>query len=212
MIRVENVSKVFGGQRVLDDLSFELASGAHLVVTGPSGSGKTTLLRILAGLEEPGGGRVWLDGNVASEPGYALPPHERSMGFAFQAAALWPHMTVARHIRFALRDGAGARARFELLAAGLGVESLLDKYPHQLSGGESRRVSIARAMAASPARLILDEPLSHLDSVSKHSVLAFVLAQAREIGASVILVTHDDREAAEVPGATLRLAKRSAGP
>lgn len=211
MIRVENICKAFGGQPVLDDVSFELASGDHLAVTGPSGSGKTTLLRILTGLEEPDGGRVWLDGVIASELGYTLEPHERSMGFAFQAAALWPHMTVARHIRFALRDGAAAAAVFKRLAAGLGVESLLDKYPHELSGGESRRVSIARAMAARPARLILDEPLSHLDALSKNAVLAFILAQAEETGASVILVTHDDHEAATIPGAILRLGGRSAG-
>ncbi len=208
MIRLEGVTKTLGSQRVLDGLSFEVRSGEHLVIEGPSGSGKTTLLRVVAGLEDVDRGSVWLDGQEVSKPGFSLAPHLRSIGFAFQAPALWPHMTVRQHLDFA-GPRCDARLRDELVQ-GLGLQPFLTKVPHQLSGGEARRVALARAMISQPRRLLLDEAFSHLDEDSKKSILAFVIDRVRAWGTTMLFVTHDSSEAERVAGTTLRMRRGGA--
>jgi iron(III) transport system ATP-binding protein len=207
MIRFDRVGKAFGAHLVLSALSFDLDRGSHLTLLGPSGSGKTTVLRILAGLEEADEGSVWIDGRIASEPRVIVPPHQRSIGFAFQSTALWPHMTVAGNLEFASHGAPSpARSRREVTEA-LSLGPLLRKMPHELSGGEARRVAVARALVGQPARILLDEPLAHIDQQSRAGVLDFVMARARATDATVILVTHDASDAARIGGATLRLPK-----
>lgn len=203
MIRLQGIQKTLGRQRVLSDVSFEVASGEHVVIAGPSGCGKTTLLRIVAGLEDVDAGAVWLDGVEASTPGFTLAPHLRSIGFAFQAPALWPHMTVRGHLEFATGSRT-ERADVKELVSGLGLEDLLHKVPHQLSGGESRRVALARAMVSKPSRLLLDEAFSHLDEDGKTRLLDFVIDRASCWGTSMIFVSHDASESVKIPGRTLQ--------
>ena len=205
MIRLDHIGKSFGSRTVLSDVSVELEPASHLVVRGSSGSGKTTLLRIIAGLELPDAGRVELDGKLASDPTGSIAPHERSIGFAFQTPALWPHMTVGRNVAFPLQTRTPGAGLAEVIE-GLELGGLVDKLPHQLSGGEARRVSIARAIVAKPARMLLDEPLTHLDADRQRGVLDFVLDHAERSGSSLIVVTHSEAETERIGGQVLSLA------
>jgi iron(III) transport system ATP-binding protein len=174
------------------------------VLVGASGSGKTTLLRLLAGLELPDAGRIYLDGRLASEPGWALAPHRRGIGFAFQRSALWPHMTVAQNIAFGLGDAPRDRVRVSVwrLLAEMQLDGLADRYPDQLSGGQSRRVALARALAPEPRFLLLDEPLTNIEPELKKRLLTVVRGHAERTGACVVYVTHDADEAAATGGRT----------
>lgn len=207
MIAVTSLSRYYDGVRALEDVSFEIASGAALAVVGPSGSGKTTLLRLIAGLELPDSGEVHLDGCVVSRPGWALAPHRRGVGLVFQSPALWPHMTVAQNILFGLRGlpHAEARTRLEALLAQTGLKGLERRYPHQISGGQARRVALARALAPRPRFLLLDEPLTNLDARLKEEMLELILAAARDAAATLLYVTHQMEEATRVARRVLRL-------
>lgn len=212
MIWLQNLCKSYSGKPVLQELSLDLADGARLVVLGPSGCGKTTLLRLIAGLELPDSGEVYLAGRLASRPGWGLPPYVRSIGFAFQSPTLWPHMSVAQNLTFGM-DGAPKSHKQETveeLANVFGLTGLLGRFPGQLSGGEARRVSLARALAVRPRLLLLDEPLTNLDEELKGCILKEVLAFIEGFHPAIIFVTHDTAEAAvliESGAAILRLQK-----
>jgi iron(III) transport system ATP-binding protein len=198
MIRLENLCKSYAGKAVLQGLSLKLAEGARLVVLGPSGCGKTTLLRLAAGLELPDAGEVYLEGRLASRPGWGIPPYNRSIGFAFQIPTLWPHMSVAHNLTFGM-NGAPKRHKQETveeLANAFALTGLLKRYPGQLSGGEARRVCLARALAVRPRLLLLDEPLTNLDEELKQRILKEALAFMEGFHPAVIFVTHDPGEAA----------------
>ncbi len=173
----------------LGPLDLELAAGERLLLCGPSGSGKTTLLRLIAGLDEPGGGSVHCGGCVVSGDGVAVPPHARGLGFVFQQNALWPHLTVAENIGFGLASPAAPRVA-ELLAAG-GLAGYGTRRPGTLSGGEARRVAVMRALAARPALLLLDEPLVWLDPMSRAAVIRLLETELAATGAACIHVTHE---------------------
>jgi iron(III) transport system ATP-binding protein len=197
MMRLENLCKSYSGKAVLQGLSLKLAEGARLVVLGPSGCGKTTLLRLVAGLELPDAGQVYLEGRLASRSGWGIPPYSRSIGFAFQSPTLWPHMSVARNLTFGM-NGAPKNHKQETvdeLANAFGLNGLLKRYPGQLSGGEARRVCLARALAARPRLLLLDEPLTNLDEELKERILKQALAFMEGFHPAVVFVTHDPGEA-----------------
>src|SRR5512137_84220 len=167
-IEIENINKQFGGFAALGDVSLSIPSGELVALLGPSGCGKTTLLRIIAGLETPDAGRVFLQGREATD----LPVQQRRVGFVFQNYALFRHMTVFDNIAFGLtvkprRERPGkAQIRekvFELLKL-IQLEQLADRYPAQLSGGQRQRVALARALAVEPKVLLLDEPFGALDA------------------------------------------------
>jgi ABC-type Fe3+/spermidine/putrescine transport system ATPase subunit len=163
------VTKRFGSHVALDGVSLEVPAGMAAVVLGPSGCGKTTLLRIIAGLEVPDSGEVLLSGTTVSSRGRAhVPPHQRGLGFVFQDLALWPHLTVRQNLDFVLGSMALSRAERDRRAqdalALVRIEKLARRFPHQLSGGEQQRVALARALVREPRVLLLDEPLSSLDS------------------------------------------------
>ncbi len=207
MIRVEQVSKGYNQGPVLANVSFELAQAERLAVVGPSGCGKTTLLRLLAGFDLPYQGEIYLAGRLASRPGWGLPPYERQIGFAFQVPALWPHMTAAQNILFGVNglSKMEKRQRLEKLAADFRIEALLMRYPGQLSGGEARRVGLARALAPRAPILLLDEPLTNLDAALKAEVLAALVIWIDEYRPTVIFVTHDVGEAEVVASKRLEL-------
>jgi len=206
-----------GKTRILGPLDLEVAPGEHLLVAGRSGSGKTTLLRAIAGLARPRAGRLELFGVPASEgPRLLLAPERRRIGFLFQGGALWPHMSCARTLDFALRASGTPRAevarrRGELLDW-VELSGYEGRMPGTLSGGEAQRLALARALAARPRLLLLDEPLGPLDAELRGSLLARLGALQRELELTVVHVTHDPEEAAALASRTLRLeAGRIAG-
>jgi iron(III) transport system ATP-binding protein len=207
MIDLRAVSKQYGRVEVLREVSFRLEAGRSAALVGPSGSGKTTLLRIVAGLDLPDAGEVWLGGTLASRRGWGLPPHERGIGLVPQAAGLWPHMTVAANVAFGLArlPRAERGRRLAEVLERTGAEPLADRFPGELSGGEARRVALARALAPQPALLLMDEPLTNLDPAARDQLLDLVLATVRSTGCSLLYVTHLSEEARLVGGEVLRL-------
>ncbi|WP_165793865.1 ABC transporter ATP-binding protein [Hyphococcus luteus] len=189
---LHNVSKRYGRQVVLSDISCTLPAGRHTALLGPSGCGKSTLLRLLAGLEPPDSGEVVQGGKLASTPeGMLIAPHKRGVGMVFQDLALWPNLSVLDNVRLG-RSVSDARAREAL--AHCGIEPLAKRRPGELSGGEQQRAALARAIAAHPAFLFLDEPFAGLDWETKSALLEMISALARETGPTILLVSHDPAE------------------
>ena len=209
-LELRGLAKAYGTVKVLEGLALTVPSGGRAVVLGPSGSGKTTLLRLIAGLDLPDAGEVLLDGAVMSAPGWATPPSVRNVGMVFQTPALWPHMTAAENIRFGLGrlERGAARQRVEALLAALELEGLAERYPHELSGGEARRVALARALAPQPALLLLDEPLTNLNLALKAKVHAVLEAHLAAQQPTLVYVTHDPAEAEALGGQVLTLPGR----
>jgi len=200
-LRVEHVHHRYdlgdGRGFFLEDVSLQVPPGAVHCLLGPSGSGKSTVLRLIAGLERARSGIVALDDQVLSGPDRLVPPERRAMGLMFQDVALFPHMTVARNVGFGLRTGdAKVRDRKvgELLAM-VGLSGHAGKFPHELSGGEQQRAALARALAAAPRAVLLDEAFSALDPSLRAEVRSSVLTILRHAGIPVLMVTHDPDEA-----------------
>jgi iron(III) transport system ATP-binding protein len=214
VIVVQNVTKSYGPRKVLEHLSLRVTPDEPLAVLGPSGSGKTTLLRLIAGLETPDEGEIFIDGVHAGGKRQCIPPYQRRIGFVFQTAALWPHMTVGENILFGLNGltRKQARQRLDQLLAATSLPGMADHYPDQLSGGEARRVALARSLAPEPAHLLMDEPLVNLDPELKAAMLALILDSVRRTGACLIYVTHDEREAEQAPGHIALLKDRQLHP
>jgi multiple sugar transport system ATP-binding protein len=194
--------KRYGPHPALDVPRLSVPAGSFTVVVGPSGCGKSTGLRVVAGLERPDEGRVLIDGTDVT----GLPPGERGVALVFQDFALYPHMTVERNINFGLRlaarhDRRSGPSKDEIssrvaeVCAMLGLSDLRRRLPRQLSGGERQRVGLARAIVRRPAVLLLDEPLSNLDAQLRQRARAELVRLHRELGNTVMLVTHDQLEA-----------------
>ena len=200
-LRLRDVVRRYGARPAIDRVSLDVDAGDVVVILGPSGCGKTTLLRTIAGLEVPDEGEIWLDGRpVAHAGGNVVPPHQRGLGFVFQDLALWPHLSVREHLRFVM-GAAGVLKREwpererETLAL-VRIETLADRYPHQLSGGEQQRAALARAVITRPRLLLLDEPFSSLDPELRTTLRAELIDLQRSLGLTMIYVTHhrDDAE------------------
>jgi spermidine/putrescine transport system ATP-binding protein len=195
---LEALRKRFGEQEVLKGVSLEVRPGEFFTLLGPSGCGKTTLLRIVGGFEVPDGGRVMLKGQDLTP----LPAHRRPVNTVFQNYALFPHLTVYENVAFGLRSRrfpeAEVRARVEYALGLLRLESFVHRYPHQLSGGQKQRVALARALVNEPEVLLLDEPMSALDAKLRAEVQVELRNLQRRLGATFILVTHDQEEAMAV--------------
>ena len=194
-LAVEGVGKSFGRFAALTDVSLHVAQGELVCFLGPSGCGKTTLLRAIAGLDPPSTGRIVQGGADIT----ALPPSARDFGIVFQSYALFPNLSVADNVGYGLRGRAWPRQRRtervkELLEL-VGLADQIAKYPAQLSGGQQQRVALARALAPEPGLLLLDEPLSALDAIVRHSLRAELRSLQRRLGITSIMVTHDQEEA-----------------
>lgn len=198
MLAVRDVTVRFGERTVLDRVSMEVASGEVVALLGPSGVGKSTLLRVIAGLLTADSGSVWLDDRDVTR----LPSHRRNIGLVFQDEQLFPHLTVAENVGFGLRMQRMARdkiaARVEELLSLVGVEPLADLHVTKLSGGEAKRVALARSLAPRPAVLLLDEPLTGLDHQLHDRLATQLAALLRATGTTALLVTHDREEAATI--------------
>jgi len=194
-IRIEHLSKHWGDVRALDDISFDVPKGSLTVLLGPSGCGKSTLLRLVAGLDKPTAGRIFIDDVDVT----ALPPHLRRISMVFQFYALFPHLTVAQNITFGLRIRrveASARAdKLRRVASLLGLSALLDRRPSQLSGGQQQRVAMGRAIIAEAPVCLMDEPMSNLDAQLRNEMRAEIQGLQRQLGITMLYVTHDQVEA-----------------
>jgi ABC-type Fe3+/spermidine/putrescine transport system ATPase subunit len=204
-LRFNRLRKDFGDTTAVSDLDLEVASGESVVLLGPSGCGKTTTLRMVAGFERPTGGRISIGDTMVAGPGVFVPPERREVGVVFQSYALWPHMTVADNIGFGLTvrrrrraTGAGRQssvAGVEAALAQVQLDGLGHRYPHELSGGQQQRVALARALVTQPRLLLLDEPLSNLDTRLREDMRLEIRRIQRESGLTMIYITHDRVEA-----------------
>lgn len=194
-IQIENVFKNYDRVAVLHGLELDIADGEFISFLGPSGCGKSTLLYCVAGLEEISSGRICFDGEDISRRA----PRDRNVALVFQDYALYPHMSVQDNIAFPLRqqglDEATVRAQVTWAGEMLGVTALLDRAPADLSGGQRQRVAVGRAVVRNPAALLMDEPLSNLDSSLRVHMRTEIKRLQRELGVTVIFVTHDQEEA-----------------
>jgi len=202
-IEARNVTKRFGDFVALDDVSIAVESGSLTALLGPSGSGKSTLLRVIAGLETPDSGEVFISGHEAT----ALAPQKRGVGFVFQHYAPFTHMTVWNNIAFGLtirkRPKAEIGARVDELLELVQLKGLGKRYPAQLSGGQRQRMALARALAAEPEVLLLDEPFGALDARVRKELREWLLRLHDEMQVTTIFVTHDQEEALEVADAVV---------
>lgn len=188
-------ARVVRGDRTVLAADLTVGPGERLALLGPSGAGKSTLLAAIAGLLPLAAGSVRIAGRVVSEAGFTAAPHERGVGMVFQTAALWPHLSVREHLAIPLAGRPDA-ARVTALAAQLELAPLLERLPHELSGGEARRVALGRALAAGPALLLLDEPLAAVDALARPALSRLIADAAAR--ATILYVTHDPAEAASV--------------
>ncbi|WP_374301787.1 ABC transporter ATP-binding protein [Paracoccus sp. (in: a-proteobacteria)] len=199
MIEIRNLTRLYGRTAVVDDVTLTVDSGQLLVLVGTSGSGKTTLLRMINRLVEPSAGRVLIDGvDTATLPAHLL---RRRIGYAIQGHGLFPHRTVAQNIATVPRLLGWPRAQIDarvdelLHLFQLDPAAFRDRMPHQLSGGQAQRVGVARALAAKPDLLLMDEPFGALDPLIRAKAQADLKEIQRRLGTTLILVTHDMAEA-----------------
>lgn len=195
-IELRNVSKKFGPTVAVEGVSFSVADGELMALLGPSGGGKTTVLRMIAGLELPTGGDIFIRGERVND----VPVQQRNIGFVFQSYALFKNMSVFKNIAFGLKVKGWKRREIkqrvmELLRL-FGLEGLERRYPHQLSGGQRQRVAIARALANGPSILLADEPTGSLDAAAAESVMELFNRIRGERNLTILLVTHDPLVAA----------------
>ena len=194
-LTLRGLSKRFGAQLAVSEVDLHVEPGEMIVLLGPSGCGKTTTLRMIAGFLTASAGDIMLDGTSI----LGVPTHERDMGIVFQSYALFPHLTVARNVRFGLEmrrmEEAAAAARVAEMLRLVKLESFADRLPRSLSGGQQQRVALARALAIHPRLLLLDEPLSNLDAALRQDMAREIRILQRDGGITAIIVTHDQGEA-----------------
>jgi len=197
-IELKNVSKGFGRTPAVKNISFRVDDGELVALLGPSGGGKTTVLRMIAGLEVPDEGDIFIHGRLVND----LTVQERNIGFVFQNYALFKHMTVFQNIAFGLEvkkwRKKDIKNRVSELLSLLELDGLETKYPHQLSGGQKQRVAIARALAPKPNVLLLDEPFGAVDARIRQDLREWLVRLHHELNITTIFVTHDQEEAMEV--------------
>jgi ABC-type Fe3+/spermidine/putrescine transport system ATPase subunit len=194
-IRIDGVSRHYGTVQALHDLSIEIAKHEFIAVLGPSGSGKSTLLRLIAGLDRPSAGRIFIEGADVTN----LPPHKRGIGMVFQEFLLFPHRTVRENLAFPLRMTKETpdriRTRLDWAEGILSLNGLMDRYPNQLSGGQQQRVALGRGLVANPTLLLLDEPLANLDRELRQEMEVEIRRYQKQLGIPFIYVTHNQEEA-----------------
>ena len=197
-IELKNISKKFGEVTAVSDVNFTVNEGELMALLGPSGGGKTTVLRMIAGLEMPTEGDIFVRGERVND----VPVQKRNIGFVFQSYALFKTMNVFKNIAFGLKikkwKSADAKARVAELIELFGLSGLEKRYPHQLSGGQRQRVAIARALAPKPSVLLLDEPFGAVDAKIRQELREWLVTLHHDLNVTTIFVTHDQEEAMEV--------------
>ena len=201
IIELKDIHKSYGGSEIVKGIDLQVKKGEFLTLLGPSGCGKTTTLRVVSGLEKPQNGIMTIDGveMINADDAYYAEPSKRGLNLVFQSYALWPHMTVYDNIAFGLKiqkmDKAEIDRRVMDSLKMMRIDMYKDRYPTELSGGQQQRVAIARAVASSPKLLLLDEPLSNLDAKLRIDMRAELQRLHKELGTTIIYVTHDQTEA-----------------
>ncbi|MDR6952531.1 ABC-type Fe3+/spermidine/putrescine transport system ATPase subunit [Ancylobacter sp. 3268] len=198
-LELRGLRKTLGDTAAVNGIDLKVASGESVVLLGPSGCGKTTTLRMVAGFIQPDGGEIHLDGVLASNASFALPPEKRHLGMVFQTYAVWPHKTVTDNVAYGLEVAGRSRAQIkaevgavlELVQLG----GLAGRFPAELSGGQQQRVALARALATKPSLLLLDEPLSNLDATLREEMRFELRGLQKNLGITTLYVTHDQDEA-----------------
>jgi ABC-type Fe3+/spermidine/putrescine transport system ATPase subunit len=201
LLSLTNVTKRFGSHQAVNGVSLDVAAGDAVVILGPSGCGKTTLLRLIAGLEIPDSGEIWVAGAQASGARRSIiATHKRGIGFVFQDLALWPHLTVQKNLDFVLESAKVASAhraeRAQEVLKLVHIEHVSSRYPHELSGGEQQRVALARALVGQPRMLLLDEPFSSLDPELRAILRSELARLHRTLHVTTVYVTHNREDAA----------------
>ena len=206
-IEVRGLTKTFGSATAVSGVSFVVNEGELLGLLGPSGSGKTTVLRLIAGLEVPTAGDIFIDGKRVND----LTVQERNIGFVFQHYALFKHLTVFDNIAFGLKIKKWNRRDIEQrvteLLALMSLDGLDGRYPHQLSGGQRQRVAIARALAPRPSVLLMDEPFGAVDAKVRQELREWLIRLHTDLNVTSLFVTHDQEEAMEVSGRIIVFSK-----
>ena len=195
-IRLEHIDFSFRDKTIFSDFSYHFKPEKTYGIIGPTGCGKTSLLRLIAGLETPDTGSIFIDDKLVSQGNkIIIPPYQRSIGFVFQDLALWPHFNVYKNIAFALKStGKENEQAVKDLLERLNLEAHSHQYPHQLSGGQKQLLALARALVLKPNLLLLDEPMSNLDVPIKKEILSHLFQLQEEVCFSMLFVTHDIRE------------------
>ncbi len=198
-VTIKHVTKAFGDNVVLKEFNETFQEGEFITLLGPSGCGKTTMLRIIAGFEKPTSGEVWIGDQMVSGGKTFVPPEKRNIGMVFQSYAVWPHMSVFDNVAYPLKikkvSKEKIRENVNRVLAIVHLTQYADRLPNQLSGGQQQRVALARALVAEPELLLLDEPLSNLDAKLRESMRFEIKEIQRQLGITVVYVTHDQTEA-----------------
>jgi ABC-type Fe3+/spermidine/putrescine transport system ATPase subunit len=211
LLRLQDVTKAYGTRTAVRSLTLQITPGESVAMLGPSGCGKTTVLRLIAGLERPDVGAIWIDSRqVAGSGRNIVPAYERGVGLVFQDLALWPHLTVRDNLAFVVASTAIAKharaARIDEVLKMCRVDRrLADRYPHELSGGEQQRVAVGRALVGTPRVLLLDEPFSNLDADLRIALRQELADLQRRLRLTTIYVTHDPADAGELADRTLMM-------
>ncbi len=199
VLDVRSLTKAFGATKAVDDISFSVHAGEILVIVGGSGCGKTTTLRCIAGLEEPTGGEIHLDGVLIASAQHSMAPERRGIGMVFQSYALWPHKTIFENVAYGLeRRGLKTqeiRSRVDEALTQVGLQEFAQRFPSSLSGGQQQRVALARSAVLRPKLLLLDEPLSNLDAKLREHMRDELQEMIRLFDMTAIHITHDQEEA-----------------
>ena len=198
-VTIRNVTKAFGDNVVLKAFDAEFQDGEFITLLGPSGCGKTTMLRMIAGFEKPTEGEIYIDGQLVSGGKTFVPPEKRGVGMVFQSYAVWPHMNVFDNVAYPLTIRKAPkdeiRRDVDRVLEMTHLTQYAQRFPNQLSGGQQQRVALARALVAAPKLLLLDEPLSNLDAKLRESMRFEIKEIQRQLGITVVYVTHDQTEA-----------------
>lgn len=200
---IRNIVMDFNGFKALNGISLKIQDGEFIAVLGPSGCGKTTLLRLLAGFTPPSSGEIRIGEQVVANRDYVLPPNERFISMVFQSYALWPHMSVRKNVEFPIKNSkfvspeirSNCDSRVQGLIGMVGLTGMEKRLPAQLSGGQRQRVALARALAVNPDLLLMDEPLSNLDTELRVEMRREIKELHQKTKVTVVYVTHDQSEA-----------------
>lgn len=206
ILEINELSKSYDGKKyALSNCNFSLQTGKICAIVGESGSGKTTLLRLIAGLERPDSGSIKIKNTVVSDDTQIIPPQQRHVGLVFQDYALFPHLTVEQNIAFGLKKN--KKERVSNLLQLIRLEGYGKSYPAELSGGQEQRVALARTLALNPELLLLDEPFSNLDVGLKSELRQEIYKIVKQVGTSMIFITHDLFDAIDIADEIIFLKK-----
>ena len=197
MLQIQGISKSYGKQNVLRNFNLDIESGEIISVVGSSGSGKTTLLRLISGLEMPDNGQITLKNKIVSSDNNFVRPEERDCSLVFQDYALFPNMSMRQNIYFG-KNSESNKEKIEQLIEITDIQNILEKFPHQCSGGEQQRVALVRSLAIDPSLVLMDEPLSNLDYNLKANLALVIRNLLKKFKITAIIVTHDIMDAMEM--------------